>query len=1046
MIARIVNYSGTQVGLLAAEPNWDSEIKVSLELPTDVTKEPITLQESRRNFAQTARYKMSWTSYLSNAADATELRIFLTRLRGEGLLVPLWPDVCELQNAIVVGATVFTLADLPVRFGAGWIIATENFATYDIVVVASINTATRVMRLAGSGVTHAYPAGTRLYPLLLGRLDDDRPKPEAITDETLEVELAVRENSAFYGRITPTPTAIQNVGPNIPEFQALPKWNITPNHARPLDWTEMPDVVYEHIGFLREEQQRTYDHRTPRGLELEFLQSDRESAAKIEYLWRDRRATTLRFMIPTYRGDLRMKYDAIPAVIDSYSQTNTNNSAGIYTGARSRLAQSFAVTAQNAGDLIAVKFYMNKVGAPTGTMNARLFSHSGTFGVSSVGNTLLATSTALTVSTALGVPLALVQFNFPTPYTLVAGTNYVLAIEYVGGSASNYVNVGFDDTGNHAGNFSQFTGTWAASAGYDIPFFAYKHGKTIRCERSFFSSPGREAQPGDPYIALINKNDFVSPYQLSRADDVPPDETKLTATSNVAFHEAATTIVSHLLLARFAEATLEWSYTTPYMATTRLKFIELPHEYPRPPQMPHAPPPLQESAYLFIFKEEGIRTDRFTSYENSVQIAGGIYAGTYVPAPFSFDTVREGLKLDQEKLDLKSWKFEGNPLNKMWPFSLDAILTLEIVEVRLNPQDPTQPASNPVTRFYGDIWSVDAEYKATAVPFGNLFDRKFPRFLLSVSDNYTQFSLPTKLPASGFKISGFIHDPTVLEHNSQTVVVFSVLGHAKAADWFSGGWLETGTGVDQEKRSILHSVASMTTGQQICDYYSQTNQSAWGTVYTGLATGVAQSFTGDGHALDLIKFWLKKVGAPTGNMTAKLHAHSGTFGTSSVPGAVIATSVAVPTSVLTTNPAIVTFSFTTHPVLTAGTKYVVSFNYAGGNGANYVAIGTDNTSPSHAGNYSHFTASWAAFPTYDTCFYVYASGNMDAVTLDIDRPLLKARDNQPIDMYPGYDASIDQCETKFNNRINFGGHPFIPNVNPGVKAIKPKETKGGKKG
>jgi hypothetical protein len=36
-------------------------------------------------------------------------------------------------------------------------------------------------------------------------------------------------------------------------------------------------------------------------------------------------------------------------------------------------------------------------------------------------------------------------------------------------------------------------------------------------------------------------------------------------------------------------------------------------------------------------------------------------------------------------------------------------------------------------------------------------------------------------------------------------------------------------------------------------------------------------------------------------------------------------------------------------------------------------------------------------------------------------------------------------ETKFANRINFGGHPYIPNVNPAVKAIKEKPVPGGKK-
>ena len=50
-----------------------------------------------------------------------------------------------------------------------------------------------------------------------------------------------------------------------------------------------------------------------------------------------------------------------------------------------------------------------------------------------------------------------------------------------------------------------------------------------------------------------------------------------------------------------------------------------------------------------------------------------------------------------------------------------------------------------------------------------------------------------------------------------------------------------------------------------------------------------------------------------------------------------------------------------------------------------------------------------------------------------------------VNFWPGYDGSIDQCDTKFNNRINFGGHAYIPNVNPAVKAIKPKQTSGGKK-
>jgi len=712
MIARIFTVDGQQVALLLAKPNWATEVTITLELPTDVSKEAITFTESRRNFAQSARYKMKWSSYMSNAADATELRLFLTRVRGESIVVPLWTDMCELAVGIPRGGTVLSLVDLPARFSSNWIITNSDFSLFEIVAVASLSASPPVLTLP-VGVSRAYGAGSFLYPLMAGRLTD-RPRPESITDESFEAEFTLQESSTFSARLTPLASSLKTVGANIPAFATLPKWDVMPNWSRPLDWTEMPDIVYEHVGFMREDQQRVYDHRTARGQQLEFYQNNRADIAKIEFFWRFCRATTLRFMIPTFRGDLRMLQDT------------------------------------------------------------------------------------------------------PVP----GNPTYIV------------------------------------------------------CESSFFSNPAREAQPGDPFIAVIDKNDTIYPYQISRTIDDPTvsNTSTLIINQNVATHDAQTSILSHLLLARFAEATLEWVYTTPYLATTQIKFQELPHEYASPPT------PLKEPAYLFIFREAGIRTDLYTSYENTITISDtGAYRGTYVPAPFSFDTVKTGLKLDQEKLELKSFKFDGNPLNRLWPFALNGVLTLEIVEV-----DAVTPrSSTAVSRFYGDVWSVDSSYKAELIPFGNLFDRKFPRFLLSVSDNYVQFSPPTKLTPSAFKMSGVI-STLITSGDPQTITVASVAAYNadSAGAWFAGGWLETGTGALKEQRGILNSARSGTSPYEI---------------------------------------------------------------------------------------------------------------------------------------------------------------------LIIDRPLLNAVVGQSIDVYPGYDGSIDQCDTKFNNRINFGGQPYIPNVNPGVKAIKPKQTQGGKK-
>jgi hypothetical protein len=706
MIGQIVLINGAETALLTAQPNWESEVSILLELPTDVARQPITLKESRRNFAQSARYTMGWKAYLPTTKDAEELRIFLTRIRGEPVAVPIWPDQCSLNVDVTHGSTILPLYDLPVRWGTVWIIANSDFSLWEIVSVAGINFTTGVMTLAiGTHLTWT-AATASLYPVMIGRLTD-RPKPESITDEALEVDLKVKETSAFLYRLSPQSGTLSTVGANIPTFRTTPLFTSVPNFAKPLDWTELPDVIYETVGFQREEQQRVYDHRNVRGLELEFYQTNRNHIGSVESFWRAVMGPVLPFMIPTWRGDMRMRAD-----------------------------------------------------------------------------------------------------------TPVAG-----------------------------------------------------HPLKINIEDSEFCDPGREAQPGDPFVALIDNTNIIDPRQLTQTSGIP-GSMSIQSSTNMSAHSYATTILSRLLLARFKDTKLEWSYTTPYLATARIQFVDLPPEYAAPPSA------LPQPAYLFIFTEVGVRVNRFTSYENTIQIATGAYAGTYTTAPFSFETLKTGLKLDQEKLDFKSFKFPGNPLNRLWPFALEGILTLDVIEVHAaNPKSETA-----IWRFHGDVISVDSDYKASAIAFGNFFDRKVPRFLLSVSDNYVQFSPPTHLSAGAFLITGTIPtvDPT---HTSQVITVNSAAAHAQVTDYFAGGWLEIGTGSSTERRGIYHSEP--------------------------------------------------------------------------------------------------------------------------------------------------------------------ASGTL--VTLHIDRPILKGTNGAAVNLFPGYDGSIDQCDTKFNNRINFGGHPYIPNINPTVKAMKPKTVQGGKK-
>ena len=97
-------------------------------------------------------------------------------------------------------------------------------------------------------------------------------------------------------------------------------------------------------------------------------------------------------------------------------------------------------------------------------------------------------------------------------------------------------------------------------------------------------------------------------------------------------------------------------------------------------------------------------------------------------------------------------------------------------------------------------------------------------------------------------------------------------------------------------------------------------------------------------------FWLKKVGAPTGNITAKLYAHTGTYGVSSLPGTLLATSNSVDVSTLPTSVGRVDFYFSGTYSLAAGTPYIVTVHCPGAAGPDHYELAYKPVPPgSHSG-------------------------------------------------------------------------------------------------
>ncbi len=198
------------------------------------------------------------------------------------------------------------------------------------------------------------------------------------------------------------------------------------------------------------------------------------------------------------------------------------------------------------------------------------------------------------------------------------------------------------------------------------------------------------------------------------------------------------------------------------------------------------------------------------------------------------------------------------------------------------------------------------------------------------------------------------------------------------------------TDADNEPHAIEHDVAGTRTYDNLKfagndfdvensvaatteDSYAISNRNATQALGNGTIIGVAQSITGAGGVMSRARFILSKTLAPTGNAVAKIYAHSGTFGTSSIPtGTALATSKTLDVTTLTTTLALIELEFEDEFTLVSATKYVLTLEYSGGDASNFVNIGTDTSSPTHGGNFATLTGStWSAVAGTDAIFFAF---------------------------------------------------------------------------
>jgi hypothetical protein len=202
----------------------------------------------------------------------------------------------------------------------------------------------------------------------------------------------------------------------------------------------------------------------------------------------------------------------------------------------------------------------------------------------------------------------------------------------------------------------------------------------------------------------------------------------------------------------------------------------------------------------------------------------------------------------------------------------------------------------------------------------------------------------------------------------------------------------TASGIEEEYLRVTNS--------ELVDSYSEANSGGHFSLYSTQITRVAQSFTvTNASTLGSAKFYIFKAGSPTGNAVVKLYAHSGVYGTSSEPtGAALATSDNLDVSTLTGSYQLKTFTFSgaNQYALQAATKYVISIEFTGGDGSNYVGVGTDSTSPTHSGNTVTYNGAYTIWAGVDTPFYVLRSATVNTYTVTRDLAGAYSADNNPV--------------------------------------------------
>lgn len=253
------------------------------------------------------------------------------------------------------------------------------------------------------------------------------------------------------------------------------------------------------------------------------------------------------------------------------------------------------------------------------------------------------------------------------------------------------------------------------------------------------------------------------------------------------------------------------------------------------------------------------------------------------------------------------------------------------------------------------VWQIDSHQAIYALDPGDLVNMTFPkhtsRGMVIATGDIVKGTSWVQILAEMPGTTPIISDPPTEEETDDGVRTRSVA--------FSGSG----------------SVVWVNGGEVLVDEFSDISVFEIALNTPGVTNHAAQSFTGGAYYLKRARLGLGKHNSPSGPITAKLYAHSGTYGTTGIPtGPALAVSTnSVDASTLSVHPAAtwVDFTFDGTYLMSAGTKYCIAVEWACSNTSIWVGVyGNLGASGNPSSN---FGSGWGATNFFDLGYAIYGT-------------------------------------------------------------------------